>query len=298
MASARAYTSTEQRGGELASQRAGAEIRIADFDFDLDKDGTVDPFEQKVRQALHAADTDGSGTLSPAEFIGVLKTMASTEKEKSSLGRKVTLLSGLVVPAHRRPRGCVHCGRGGGRRQHQGEPQPGLFGWRGQPALPAQWPRASRLGRVVCPIHLQPALDAHQPARLPPRRDGVHRHGDKHGDRRRGGGDVQAGGRVQALQLRGPSRHDQWLHDLAQRDRQDGHDRDGWLDLPGAGGAAVGWAQAGDGGDVDRRHALCQAARRASREPSRAQRLGWCADDIGLVHADGVHFIQCARGFE
>jgi len=97
MASAQDYTSTEQRGGELASQRAGAEIRIADFDFDLDKDGTVDPFEQKVKQALHAADTDGSGTLSPAEFIGVLKAMASTEKEKRSLGRKVTLLSGLVV---------------------------------------------------------------------------------------------------------------------------------------------------------------------------------------------------------
>jgi len=97
MASAQDYTSTEQRGGELASQRAGAEIRIADFDFDLDKDGTVDPFEQKVKQALHAADTDGSGTLSPAEFIGVLKTMASTEKEKSSLGRQVGLLSGLVV---------------------------------------------------------------------------------------------------------------------------------------------------------------------------------------------------------
>jgi len=97
MASAQDYTSTEQRGGELASQRASAEIRIANFDFDLDKDGTVDPFEQKVKQALHAADTDGSGTLSPAEFIGVLKTMASTEKEKSSLGRQVGLLSGLVV---------------------------------------------------------------------------------------------------------------------------------------------------------------------------------------------------------
>ena len=87
----------EQLASEVASRPTGAQIKIADFDFDLDKDGKIDPFEQKVKNALMAADTDGSGTLTPAEFVSVLKGMAATEKENKALGRKVVGLSCLVV---------------------------------------------------------------------------------------------------------------------------------------------------------------------------------------------------------
>ena len=72
-------------------------IRIEDFDFDLDKDGKVDPFEQKVHAALLAADVDNSGTLSPTELVGVFKGMAGKEKETAQLSRTVSRLSCLVV---------------------------------------------------------------------------------------------------------------------------------------------------------------------------------------------------------
>lgn len=72
-------------------------IRIADFDFDLDKDGKTDEFEKKVLQALQAADTDGSGTLTPAEMVTVLRGMAESQKENKRLGKQVTFLSILTV---------------------------------------------------------------------------------------------------------------------------------------------------------------------------------------------------------
>jgi hypothetical protein len=72
-------------------------IKISDFDFDLDKDGKVDPFEGKVLSALKAADTDGSGTLTPAEMVTVLRGMAATEKANTRLGRTVMALFCLVV---------------------------------------------------------------------------------------------------------------------------------------------------------------------------------------------------------
>ena len=62
------------------STDATKSIRIADFDFDLDKDGKVDPFEKKVLTSLKAADTDGSGTLTPLEMMSVLKQMADSNK--------------------------------------------------------------------------------------------------------------------------------------------------------------------------------------------------------------------------
>ena len=85
---------------ELAAQmgKSGvAEIKIADFDFDLDKDGKIDAFEQKVKNALMAADTDGSGTLTPAEFVSVLKDMAEGEKKRAGLAKQVTGLSLLAT---------------------------------------------------------------------------------------------------------------------------------------------------------------------------------------------------------
>ena len=54
---------------------------IDDFNFDLDKDGHVDPFELKVLAALKAADTAGSGTLTTAQFVKVLRGVAATEKD-------------------------------------------------------------------------------------------------------------------------------------------------------------------------------------------------------------------------
>jgi hypothetical protein len=75
----------------------GGQIKISDFDFDFDKDGKVDAFEQKIQNALKAADTDGSGTLTQAEFVSVLRQMADTEKQNKNLGKKVTALSVLSV---------------------------------------------------------------------------------------------------------------------------------------------------------------------------------------------------------
>lgn len=82
---------------ETISKTAQAEIKISDFDLDLDKDGKVDAFEQKVKNALYAADTDNSGTLTPAEFVSVLKEMVESEKKRASLAKQVTGLSVLTV---------------------------------------------------------------------------------------------------------------------------------------------------------------------------------------------------------
>ena len=75
----------------------GAAILISDFNFDLDGDGTMDEFEKKVLQSLKAADTDGSGSLTPAEMITVFRGMAATEKSNKQLGKMVGYLMGLVV---------------------------------------------------------------------------------------------------------------------------------------------------------------------------------------------------------
>ena len=75
----------------------GGTIRIADFDFDLDKDGTTDEFEKKVLRELQAADADGSGELTPQEMVAVLRKLASTAKENKRLGRQVSGLACLVV---------------------------------------------------------------------------------------------------------------------------------------------------------------------------------------------------------
>ena len=87
----------EQLAGELASRPTGAMIKIADFNFDLNGDGKVDAFERKVHDALKAADTDGSGSLTAAEFMSVLRSMAATEKQNKSLSKQVFRLSALVV---------------------------------------------------------------------------------------------------------------------------------------------------------------------------------------------------------
>ena len=86
------FAAAEQMAAEIDTT-SNARIKIADFDFDLDKDGKVDQFEQRVSNALRAADTDGSGSLTPAELVSVLKDMAATEKANKTLGRKVMGLS-------------------------------------------------------------------------------------------------------------------------------------------------------------------------------------------------------------
>ena len=82
---------------QMGNRPGGGVIRIADFNFDMNGDGKLDPFERKVMQTLKSADTDGSGTLTTAEFVSVLKTLADAEKTKSELSRKVKFLVALVV---------------------------------------------------------------------------------------------------------------------------------------------------------------------------------------------------------
>merc|ERR1719174_1194128 len=80
------------KGPNMAS-----EIRIADFNFDINGDGNLDPFEKKVMAAFKAADRDNSGTLTPVEMLEIMRGMAESEKTKKRLGRTVFGLIGLVV---------------------------------------------------------------------------------------------------------------------------------------------------------------------------------------------------------
>ena len=50
-----------------------------------------------MKNALKAADANGSGTLTTAEFVAVLKDMAEGEKKRASLSKQVTGLSILIV---------------------------------------------------------------------------------------------------------------------------------------------------------------------------------------------------------
>ena len=66
-----------------------SEIRIADFNFDINGDGDVDPFEKKVMNAFKAADRDNSGTLTPVEMLEIMRGMAEQHKTNKRLGRTV-----------------------------------------------------------------------------------------------------------------------------------------------------------------------------------------------------------------
>lgn len=74
-----------------------SEIRIADFNFDINGDGDVDPFEKKVMNAFKAADRDNSGTLTPVEMLEIMRGMAEQHKTNKRLGRTVFGLIALVV---------------------------------------------------------------------------------------------------------------------------------------------------------------------------------------------------------
>ena len=74
-----------------------SEIRIADFNFDINGDGDLDPFEKKVMAAFKAADRDNSGTLTPVEMLEIMRGMAEQHKTTKRLGRTVFGLAGLVV---------------------------------------------------------------------------------------------------------------------------------------------------------------------------------------------------------
>ena len=49
------------------------EIRISDFNFDINGDGNLDAFEKKVMAAFKAADKDNSGTLTPVEMLEIMR---------------------------------------------------------------------------------------------------------------------------------------------------------------------------------------------------------------------------------
>ena len=86
---------TAVQAKEVPATEAG--IRIADFDFDLDKDGTVDAFEKKVMQAFKAADADNSGILTHAEMLGVMKDMANMNKSNSGLKKMLATAVAIIV---------------------------------------------------------------------------------------------------------------------------------------------------------------------------------------------------------
>ena len=73
------------------------QIRIADFNFDVDGDGRVDDFEKKVMRAFKAADVDNSGTLTPAEMISVMKDMAQTQKANKGLKSLLAIAVAIIV---------------------------------------------------------------------------------------------------------------------------------------------------------------------------------------------------------
>ena len=86
-----------------SSERARAqpnmtsEIRIADFNFDINGDGNLDPFEKKVMAAFKAADKDNSGTLTPVEMLEIMRHMAESSKAAKRMGRTIIGLVGVVV---------------------------------------------------------------------------------------------------------------------------------------------------------------------------------------------------------
>ena len=66
-----------------------SEIRIADFNFDIDGDGTLDPFEKAVMKAFKEADRDGSGTLTAVEMLEIMRKMAEGKKAEKRMGRSI-----------------------------------------------------------------------------------------------------------------------------------------------------------------------------------------------------------------
>ena len=73
------------------------EIRIADFNFDINGDGNLDAFEKKVAAAFKAADKDNSGTLTPVEMLEIMRHMSESAKAAKRMGRTIMGLAGLVV---------------------------------------------------------------------------------------------------------------------------------------------------------------------------------------------------------
>jgi len=88
---------TKYTGSQPKVPNMQSEIRIADFNFDINGDGCLDPFEKKVMAAFKAADRDNSGTLTPVEMIEIMRSMAESEKTKKRMGRTIFALIGLVV---------------------------------------------------------------------------------------------------------------------------------------------------------------------------------------------------------
>jgi hypothetical protein len=74
-----------------------SEIRIADFNFDINGDGNLDPFEKKVMAAFKAADKDNSGSLTPVEMLEIMRHMADQAKTAKRMGRTIIGLVGLIV---------------------------------------------------------------------------------------------------------------------------------------------------------------------------------------------------------
>lgn len=72
-------------------------IRIADFNFDVDGDGKVDAFENKVMRAFKAADVDNSGSLTPDEMISVMKDMSQTHKANKGLKSMLAVAVAIIV---------------------------------------------------------------------------------------------------------------------------------------------------------------------------------------------------------
>jgi len=89
--------STKYTGSQPKVPNMQSEIRIADFNFDINGDGSLDPFEKKVMEAFKAADRDGSGTLTPVEMLEIMRTMADSAKAAKRMGRTIFGLAGLVV---------------------------------------------------------------------------------------------------------------------------------------------------------------------------------------------------------
>ena len=73
------------------------EIRIADFNFDIDGDGNIDPFEKKVMAAFKAADKDNSGTLTPVDMLEIMRKMADSSRAYKRMGRTIWGLVALVA---------------------------------------------------------------------------------------------------------------------------------------------------------------------------------------------------------
>ena len=151
-----------------------SEIRIADFNFDINGDGTLDPFEKAVMKAFKDADRDGSGTLTAVEMLDIMRKMAEGKKAEKRMGRSVMGLIALVFMLIIALVGVSISGAMVGGEAIKESKVPDCS----DPAVAAisgTWLRRGQCGarrrrRVLCRLGLRPARNAHQPARLHSRR--------------------------------------------------------------------------------------------------------------------------------